>query len=90
MKLIEDWTCKLWRLWSIRLNAIGLAILGWVQFDPASALAAWKLMPGEVRAVLPENFVALTGGAFFALSMLARLVHQPKLEAKLEEKHSGE
>ena len=68
-----------WRWWSMRLNAIGLAILAWVQFDPVSVLAVWNMMPRQVQGVLPEH--ALTGLAlvFFALAMLARIVRQPKL-----------
>ena len=80
MKLIEDWAGRAWKLWSIRLNAIGLAILGWVQIDPVSALSVWNMMPGDVRTVLPQNFIAILGGMFFVLSMMARLVRQPKLE----------
>lgn len=68
-----------WRLWSIRLNAIGLSLLAWVQIDPVSALAVWNMMPHDVRAVLPQNIVTIVGLAFFALSMIARLVVQPKL-----------
>jgi len=69
-----------WRWWSMRLNALGLAILAWVQFDPVSVLAVWNMMPGQVREVVPIH--ALTGLAFifFALAMLARVVKQPKLE----------
>ena len=89
MKLIEGWAHKVWRLWSIRLNAIGLAILGWVQIDPVSALGVWNMMPAEVRAVLPQNIVSLIGGSFFALSMLARLVVQPKLAEKIEERKNA-
>lgn len=79
MKLIEDWASKWWRLWSVRLNAIGLAILGWVQFDPVGAVAVWNMMPLDVRRVLPPNIVMLIGLALFGLSMIARLVQQPKL-----------
>lgn len=78
MRLIEGariW----WRLWSIRLNAIGLAILGYVQFDPTGALAVWNMLPYEVRRIAPPNILTIVGMALFGLSMLARLVHQPKL-----------
>lgn len=82
MKLIEDWARKWWRLWSVRLNALGLAILGWVQFDPVGALAVWNMLPPDVRGVLPQNFVTIAGMTLFGLSMLARVVAQPKLEKK--------
>lgn len=82
MKFIDDWCRKWWRLWSIRLNAIGLAILGYVQFDPVGALGVWNMLPFEVRRVVPNNILAIVGVALFGLSMLARLVKQPKLEKK--------
>ncbi|UXO93946.1 hypothetical protein Pan3_24 [Pseudanabaena phage Pan3] len=78
-RLIPDWR-KAWRLWSVRLNALGLAILGWVTIDPVGVLYVWNLMPPQVRAMLPENFLTFAGLALFALSMLARIVRQPKLE----------
>jgi hypothetical protein len=79
-RLIDDW-CHAWRWWSMRFNAIGLAIMGWVQFDPVSALGVWNMMPGPVRDVLPHNFVQLAGLALFALSMLARVVKQKPADA---------
>lgn len=82
LHLIDDWARKWWRLWSVRLNAIGLAILAWVQIDPVSALSVWVMMPSEVRKVLPPDFITIVGLAFFALSMMARLVVQPKLEKR--------
>lgn len=78
MQLVEN-ARQWWKLWSIRLNGIGLAILAWVQIDPVSALAVWNMMPGDVRRVLPTNIVTIVGLSFFALSMIARLVVQPKL-----------
>jgi hypothetical protein len=71
-----------WRLWSLRLNALGLAILGYVQFDPIGALAVWNMLPFEVRRVLPPNFLTIVGMVLFGLSMLARLVRQPRLERR--------
>lgn len=69
-------------MWSIRLNAIGLAILAWVQVDPVSVLAVWNMLPPDARKILPPNFISIVGIIIFGLSMLARLVRQPKLEAK--------
>ncbi|MGD9470601.1 MAG: hypothetical protein AB7G24_00720 [Novosphingobium sp.] len=71
-----------WRMWSVRLNAIGLAVLAWVQIDPVSVLEVWNMMPAAVRAHLPAHFVLPVASGLFALSLLARLVRQPKLEKK--------
>ena len=78
MTIIEN-ARQWWRLWSIRFNAIGMALLSWVQVDPVSALGLWNMMPEPVQEVLPRHFVFWIGMALFALSMLARLVVQPKL-----------
>lgn len=79
LRLIQGWR-DWWRLWSIRLNALGLAILGYVQIDPVGALAVWNMMPADVRRALPPNILTIIGLTFFALSMISRLVVQPKLE----------
>lgn len=82
MKLIPQWRTY-WRSWSVRLNAIGLALLGWIAIDPVSLLAVWNMMPAAVRDLVPAQFLSLIGAALFALSMLARVVRQPKLEEKV-------
>ena len=68
-----------WKLWSIRFNALGLAILAWVQFDPVSVLAVWNMMPPAVARAVPASALMWVGMALFALSMLARVVVQPKV-----------
>jgi hypothetical protein len=61
---------------SLRFNALGLLILGWVQFDPVSALSVWNMMPPGVRGVIPPTFLTYVGMGLFALSMLSRVVKQ--------------
>ena len=82
MKYLIDNARDWWRFASIRLNAIGLALLGWFAFDPVGVLYVWQMLPPDVRAFLPPNFVLFAGMALFALSMIARLVKQPKLGGK--------
>lgn len=79
MTLIEE-ARQWWRLWSQRINAIGLLLLTWFAVDPVAVLTVWNMMPAEVRGRVPANSVALIGAVLFALSMIARLVRQPKLE----------
>ena len=81
-RLIDDWATRWWRLWSVRLNAIGLALTAWMWFDPGAVLYIVNIMPPSVRAALPPNADLVIGGTFFALAMLARLVKQPKLDRK--------
>ncbi|MGH6659728.1 MAG: hypothetical protein ACREBP_01015 [Sphingomicrobium sp.] len=75
--LVDNWR-HAWRWWSLRFNALGLLILSFVSFDPVGALGVWNMMPPEVRAYLPHNFVLWVGGIFMFLSMLARVTKQKK------------
>lgn len=83
LKLLPHWRV-LWRSWSVRLNALGVFILGWFAVDPVSLLAVWNMMPAPVRDLIPEQFLSTIGVLLFALSMLARLVRQPKLQEKID------
>jgi hypothetical protein len=79
-RLVDDWH-EAARWWSMRFNAIGLANLSFVSIDPTAALGVWNMMPGEVRAVLPHNFLTVLGGILIFLAMLSRVVKQkPKGE----------
>lgn len=82
MKLLPHWRV-LWRSWSVRLNALGILILGWIAVDPVSLLYVWSMMPVEVRDLVPAQFLSLIGAVLFGLSMIARLVRQPKMQEKI-------
>lgn len=81
MTLIDN-ARQWWRLWSVRLNGIGLAIMAWVWFDPTAILAVINLMPVQLRPYLPQEAVAVVSGIMMALALIARLVRQPALEGK--------
>ena len=81
MILIPNWK-SMWRAWSVRLNALGLALLAWFAFDPVSLLAVWNMMPAAIHDLIPTQLLSGVGALLFALSMIARIVKQPKMEAK--------
>jgi hypothetical protein len=83
MMLLPHWR-ELWRSWSVRLNALGLAVLGWFAIDPVSLLSVWNMMPPAVRDLIPEQLVSGLGAVLFLLAMIARLVRQPKLREKID------
>lgn len=78
MKLISN-ARHWWRMWSIQFNMIGLAILSWIQIDPTGVLMVWNMMPREVRDLIPARYLIPISMVFFALSMLSRVVSQPKI-----------
>ena len=81
MKLINDWR-KAWKFWSIQLGLIGGIITSVFLAAPEAALYAWALLPDDIKSVLPPAFIKFSGIGILALSFIARLVKQTKLEAE--------
>lgn len=81
IQLIEDWR-NFWRFWSVRLGVIGSALTGWLVAFPDQALQVWALLPADLKAYLPEQYMPLVGVAIFVLSLIARAIKQTKLEPK--------
>lgn len=71
MKLIDEWT-RAHKLWSVRLNAAGMAILAL----PSIAQEVWGQLPPDLRSVVPHApQIAL---AMFAAGIVARVIRQDK------------
>lgn len=77
MKLVDDWK-DWWRWWSLRLAALGTAITSVMIAYPDAALSAWNILPEDIKATLPPDYIALIGVGIFACSMVARVVKQEK------------
>jgi len=76
-RLIEDWK-RAYKLWTVRLSAFGVVVMGWFTFWPESVLYLWSAMPIEVRRLLPEQFATSIALLIFAGSAIARLIRQYK------------
>lgn len=84
MKLTKD--AKVWwKLWSVRLHALGLLITGWLTAVPDAALFAWNAMPADMKAFLPPQYMPFIGMAILVLGILARFVKQEKLTKEVHE-----
>lgn len=53
-RLIDDWR-RAWTFWSIRLQALALALAAWMIAMPDAALDLWLALPGEAKALLPRH-----------------------------------
>lgn len=82
MKLTQD--AKVWwKLWSTRLNALGLLVTGWLTAFPDAALFAWNAMPADMKAFFPAQYMPFIGLAILVLGILARFVKQEKLSKEV-------
>ena len=81
LELIEDWR-NFWRFWSVRLGIVGSAITGVLIAFPDAALAAWAILPHELKSSIPPQYMPLIGVVIFVASLIARAIKQTKLEPK--------
>lgn len=81
MKLIDNWK-QVFKFWSIQLGTLGTLVTGFLVAFPDAALHAWSLMPADMKAFIPPQYMPLIGVAIFVISMLTRLFRQRKLEAE--------
>lgn len=79
-----------WKLWSIRLGALGTVITSWLVAFPDQALNMWAMMPYEVRQYIPAQYMPMIGIFMFVLSMLSRFIKQKNLRAEIEAKKAEE
>lgn len=78
IRLIAYWR-EWWKLWSLRLGALGTAVSGILIASPDAALYVWNLMPSDLKATIPPDYTPFIGVFIFVMSMFARLVKQEKL-----------
>lgn len=73
MKLIENWRAAT-RLWSVRVNALGAAVMAFALAAPGAVAQAWAVLPAEMRALVPHpEWIAMF---LFAAGIIARVIHQ--------------
>ncbi|WP_288935487.1 hypothetical protein [uncultured Sphingomonas sp.] len=75
MKLIEEWR-QSWRLWSVRLSALGAILTGLALAAPDFLQSLWNGLPTDLRALLPVSVTHAVPTALFILTIVARIVSQ--------------
>jgi len=88
MKLMDGWQ-KFYKYWSVRLGALGAAVASVLIAFPDIALNAWAILPDDLKAFIPPNYMPLIGVAIFVLSMVAKFIPQPKLRAEIQNNDSA-
>lgn len=81
--IIKDWR-QSWRLWSVRVSAIGAAVFAILVAAPDQALAIWQALPPEVQALVPN--AKQLGLALLTAVSIARVLKQAKLRATGEDR----
>lgn len=82
IKIDEAWA-SYWRLWSMKLKAIGL-VLGTIS---TTAGDVWSSMPPDLRHLLP--YAQWLSYAMFAMAMFAAVVKQPQATEVIQQKREA-
>lgn len=81
MKLIDNWRHS-WKMWSVRLSALGASAMGLFLYFPEWTLYLFNAMPREVRDLLPDNLALFLAMIVFVGTAISRIVKQEKLMKK--------
>lgn len=74
--LVKEWRL-LHKLWSSKLYFVGVALL--TLGDAAQhVLFAWGVLPHELKASIPEDWITIVSVFIFTASFLARYVRQDR------------
>lgn len=77
--LIPNWR-QGWRLWSVRVPAIGTLLLVAMLAAPDLVLSLWHALPPELLAMLPANALLIVPIALNVAAIAARMVRQRRLD----------
>lgn len=76
--IVSNWR-EVLRHWSLWLGSVGTALVGWFMAAPESAIAAWAMLPPDLKSNLPPQLVGMFGLSLFVLSLTAKFINQRKL-----------
>lgn len=75
----------LFKAWSVWLASLGSMLSAWVQSFPQSSIDAWNVLPPDVKALLPQNYLGLIGAFMVAMGVIAQFVRQKKLNKQKQQ-----
>ena len=77
--LIPNWR-QAWRLWSVRVPAIGALLLTAMLAAPDVMIQLWQALPPELVAMLPANAMLIVPIGLQLAAAIARIVRQRELD----------
>lgn len=80
MNLIPNWK-QSWKFWSVRFGILGTILTSIALAAPEAVLYAWAALPEDIKSHMPPAVIKWMGIGIMTLSVISRLIKQPKLEA---------
>ncbi len=79
MQLIENWR-QGWKFWSVQLGALAAALLAFGVTFPDQVFELWALLPGEARALVPQDWVQKITLFLIVIGIVAKFIKQKNLK----------
>lgn len=89
VRLTNQWQI-IWKKWSVRFNALGVAVLGYLTLAPDAITQVWTMLPDDVKAFVPVKFGLYIPLAMFVLGLISSYIKQEKLEKeRIQREYDG-
>ena len=85
IKLLPFWR-DAWKLWSVRIAALAATVSTVLIVSPEIILNVWNSLPEDIKVHIPPRYIRMIAPVLMIASIFARIVHQPKLTAQIEQK----
>lgn len=80
----------LFKAWSVWLSSAG-TLLGIYLLDaPDALLGVWRILPDDLKSVLPVNFSQYLSYVLIALGVIAQFIRQKKLLVQKNQMEAGD
>lgn len=74
----------LFKAWSVWLGTAGTAIGTFFLSFPDAAIQAWNFLPGDLKSVIPVNYMGFISYFMIAMGILSQFVRQKKLARQVQ------
>lgn len=83
LELVPYWR-SFWRFWSVKFAMLGALIQTYFLAFPDAAMQAWNMLPPDLKSFVPPDYARGLVLLMFVLSMVSRIVYQPKMEPEVK------
>lgn len=73
---------QLFRSWSVWLGSVGATLSALMQAFPDATLSAWKILPEDIKSLIPENSFGILAAFMIAMAVISQFIRQKKLLSK--------
>lgn len=78
----------LFKSWSVWLGSVGATLSALIQAFPDATLSAWKILPDDIKALIPENIFGILAAFMIAMAVISQFIRQKGL-SEIKNRNEG-